>query len=938
LRGITRLFVGSLVCALAVLLSCCQEQIKSPTPSLSALVPSDLPAGQPAFRLEVDGDNFTPQSIVLWNGQPRTTLFDTTRELTAEIFASDIQNAGTATVAVETAPPGGGTTTTLTFTIDSVSSNVPVITSLSPTAVSTGSTTFELDVSGKNFVSQSTVTVNGNIRSTAFEGTTLLQAAVLSSDVSSAGTLEIAVVNPPPGGGSSASVPLAIRNPLPVIATLAPTSILAGSPGSLLGVSGSSFVPDSVITLNGAPRPTTFTDSGSLQASLNAGDFSTAGVVQVAVVNPADGGTGGGTSNVVPFAVNATELNGPPLIVDLAPDGSQANTGICGATCTGGTPTLTTAGPSVSQTGEFVVFASTSTNLVVTPVITSSGIFLRDTCFSGTVVAGGASSCTPKTTLVSLSPNGAVANGASSEPTVDNSGTHVAYTSTASNLVDYVVVPGIARQVYWQLPCTAVASCTSSTTTTTTNTNAAALVSISADGVSPGNGESYNPVISSDGRYVAFVSLATNLVTNPPASGFDGVTPQVFVRDTCTSVPPVALGGCAPLTYLVSASPDGTSAGDGASSDPAIAQDGLFVAFVSSASNLVTGSNPDGLSEIFERSTCVTTIGVDGNTCGPVTSLVSTPDGVTPASGVNLEPAISEEGRFIAFASTAQNLIPGVGPTQQVYLRDTCTGVEVTIPPTCTATTIIASTPDGVTPANGFSEAPSISKCDTLTTTICTTGEAVAFASQASNLNGTVENGIENIFVRNPCLNLSLVITTVTTTGCVTFTLLASKPTGTSGPPADGKSVAPSISGDGNTVSFISFADNLVANDSNGLEDIFLTGANITFNLAVTVQGTNGTGSGTVTDSTGQINCVETAGTNGAPALQSGTCTARYLSGSSVTLTATPNASTNSVFVSWAGSVLGTDCTATDTSGTIITAGTCSFAAIQNNTVTATFK
>jgi hypothetical protein len=927
LRGIARLFFGSLVCVLAVLLSCCQEQIKSPTPSLSALVPSDMAAGQPAFRMEVDGDNFTPASIVLWNGQPRTTLFDTTRELTAEIFASDIQNAGTATVAVETQPPGGGTTTTLTFTIDSIASNVPTITSLSPTAVPTGSNSFELDVSGENFVSQSTVTVNGNIRSTVFEGSTLIQADVLSTDVSSAGTLEIAVVNPPPGGGSSASFPLTIRNPLPVIATLAPTSVLAGSPGSLIGVSGSSFVPDSVITLNGAPRPTTFTNSGSLQASLNAGDFSTAGVVQVAVVNPADGGSGGGTSNVMPFAVNATELNGPPLIVDLAPDGSQANTGICGATCTGGTPTLATAGPSVSQTGEFVVFASTSTNLVVIPVITSSGIFLRDTCFSGTVVAGGASSCIPKTTLVSVAPNGAVANGASSEPTIDNSGTHVAYTSTASNLVDYVVVPGIARQVYWELPCTAGASCTAGSAT-------AALVSISADGVSPGNGESYNPVLSSDGRYVAFVSLATNLLTNPPAGGFDGATPQVFVRDTCTVVPPLTLGGCAPLTYLVSSSPDGTAAGDGASSDPAIAEDGLFVAFVSSASNLVTGSNPDGLSEVFERSTCVTTIGVDGNTCGPVTSLVSTPDGVTPASGASLEPTISEEGRFVAFASTAQNLIPGVGPIQQVYLRDTCTGVEVTTPPTCTATTMIASTPDGVTPANGLSEAPSISECDTLTTTICSTGEAIAFASQASNLNGTVENGIENIFIRNPCLNLTLITTTITT-GCVTFTLLASKPTGTSGPPADGKSVAPSLSGDGNTVSFISFADNLVANDSNGLEDIFLASATLTFNLTVTVQGTGKTGSGTVTDTTGQIDCVETAGTNGAPSLQSGTCTARYLSGSSVTLTATPSSSTNSVFVSWAGSVLGTNCTATDT---LVTAGTCSFAAIQNNTVTATFK
>ena len=661
MRGIARLFLGSLVFTLAVLLSCCQQQINSPAPSVSKLVPSDIAAGQPAFTMEVDGNNFTPASVVFWNGQQGQqqllTLFVTTKELTAQVPAGDIQNAGTATVVVETAPPGGGTTLTLTFTIDSVSSKVPQITSISPPSVSTGSAGFTLDVAGQNFVSLATVTVNGKILPTSFLGSTLLQAAVPSTDMTTAGTLEIAVVNPPPGGGSSSSVPLKVRNPVPVIASLTPTAILAGSPGSILGVSGSNFVPDSVITLNGSPRTTTFASSAAIQTSLNAGDFLTAGVVQVAVVNPADGGSGGGSSNTTTFAVNATELNGPPLIVDLAPDGTQANTGICGATCTGGALTLSTAGPSASQTGQFVVFASTSTNLVVSPIVTSSAIFLRDTCFSGTVVAGGASSCLPKTTLVSVAPNGAVANGASSEPSVNSGGTNVAYTSTASNLVNYVVVPGIARQVYWETPCLAGATCTAGNATV-------ALVSISADGSSPGNGESYNPVISSDGRYVAFISLATNLLTNPPAGGFDGVTPQAFVRELA------ALSRrwrwrCAPTTYLVSASPDGTAAGDGPSSHPAIADEGLFVSFVSSATNLVTGSNPDRATEIFERTTCITTIGVDGNTCAPVTTLVSTPDGVTPADGASVEPAISQEGRFVAFASTAQNLIPGVGPTSR---------------------------------------------------------------------------------------------------------------------------------------------------------------------------------------------------------------------------------------------------------------------------------
>ncbi|HXO87402.1 MAG TPA: hypothetical protein VN885_02060 [Candidatus Acidoferrales bacterium] len=924
MSGIARLSSCLFICALMLLLPSCQQQIKSPAPVITSLSPTSIAAQQPAFELEVDGANFTPSSIVTWNGSARTTLFETTKEIKAQIFASDIEQPGQASVAVVTEPPGGGTTKTLIFTINPIQSDIPAISAISPTTVATGSSGFTLSITGQNFNAQSTVLVNGAIRGAVFQSTTQLEAEVLQTDVSSAGQLQIAVVNPPPGGGSSQFTYLSVINPVPILTSIAPASILAGSTGSALTLTGSDFVPDSVVTVNGAPRTTTFSSTTSILVALTAGDFAQAGVVQVAVVNPADGGSGGGTSVVQPFSVNGTELSGLPLIADLAPTGAQATNGICGPTCSSGTPSLTTSGPSSSQTGEFIAFASISPNLVVSPIITSSSIFLRDTCFSSDVTSGGSSSCVPTTTLVTVSSSGVAANGASSEPTIDSGGTHVAYTSLASNLVNYVVVPGGNQQVYWETPCTGGATvCTSGSPTT-------ALVSISADGSNPGNGNSYNPVISSDGRYVAFVSLATNLLTNPPPGGFDGVTPQVFIHDTCTIIPPLALGGCTPTTTLVSVSPDGTAAGNGPSSKPAIADDGLFVAYVSTASNLVIGSNPSGLSEIFEDSTCVTTIGVVGNSCAPVTTLVSTPDGVTPADGVSISPAISQEGRFVAFASTAQNLIPGVGPTQEVYLRDTCTGVLLSTPATCTPTTTIASTPDGTTPGNGLSETPSISGCSD-TTTACTTSETVAFASLASNLSGQVQNGIENVFVRNPCLNIAT-STATTTTGCVPFTLLASHATGTTPPPADGKSVAPSVSGDGNTVSFISFADNLVPNDTNGLEDVFLASATITFNLTVTVANTKNVGTGTVTDSTGQISCTITQGINGAPSIQSGTCTGRYLSGSSVTLTA--SASTGSTFVTWGGTVVNTTtCIASETDDT-----TCQFAAIQNFTASATFQ
>ncbi len=555
-----------------------------------------------------------------------------------------------------------------------------------------------------------------------------------------------------------------------------------------------------------------------------------------------------------------------------------------------------------------------------------SDIFVRETCLSTTTTISSAS-CSPKTLVVNTGPNGAAADGSSAEPSLDNPGAHVAYTSTASNLENYTVqsVPTGVREVYWQPTCastTAIGGCTASS-------SSAALVSVSPDGTTPGNADSYNPVISPDGQYVAFVSLATNLVADVFA---DGITPQVYIRNTCNVVPP-ATGSCTPTTYLVSTG-DGTTPGNAASSHPAISNTGLFVAFVSTATNLgATASNPSGATEIFDRSTCVTSIGLVGDTCVSVTTLASTPDGTTPADGASIEPAISSDGRFVAFASTADTLIVGVGPTQQIYVRDTCT--LATTAPACTPSTHLISTIDGVTPANALSENPSINGCGTttvITTNGCATGQYITFASQASNLGANVENGVENVFVRDTCAVFPTPVIT-TTTPCLAYTLLASQPGGTAPPPANGNSLVPSISGDGHTVSFISFASNLVGQDTNALSDIFLAGANLTFNLTVTLQGT---GTGTVTDNTSQIDCTQTAATSTTALTESGTCTAVYISGTSVTLTAT--ASSGFSFTAWGGtapSVNGASCTVT--TGTT-TSGTCEFVEIQNNTATATFK
>ena len=153
------------------------------------------------------------------------------------------------------------------------------------------------------------------------------------------------------------------------------------------------------------------------------------------------------------------------MLVDVGFDGSPANNGICGglANCSNGSqglipirPPLTSSGPSVSGTGEFVAFASGSNNLVSGQKSTGSQIFLRDTCLSSTT----STTCVPATSLLSGAPAGGAANGQSSQPSVDSAGAHVAFTSLATNLITTPPVTTGTSQIYWTPSCTSAVSST----------------------------------------------------------------------------------------------------------------------------------------------------------------------------------------------------------------------------------------------------------------------------------------------------------------------------------------------------------------------------------------------------------------------------------------------------------------------------------------------
>ena len=284
-------------------------------------------------------------------------------------------------------------------------------------------------------------------------------------------------------------------------------------------------------------------------------------------------------------------------------------------------------------------------------------------------------------------------------------------------------------------------------------------VSLTSGGVqSIGTGGCFSPAISADGRYVAFVSLASDLVPSE-GSGYD-----VFLRDR--------VGG---TTILVSAADDETPA-DGDCKRPAVSADGRYVAFESEATNLIgAGVDSNGVMDIYVR-----------DVTGGTTTRVSVSDTEVQAGAGSWLPSISDDGRYVAFQSDASNLVAGdTNGRGDIFVRDVTGG-----------TTTRVSVTDGEAEANEESLV-----CD-----VSADGTHVAFESYASNLStpGGAAGG-RDIYVRD------------LTAGTTTW---VSRTRGDT--PSNGASVHPSVSSDGRYVSFASSAANLVAGDTNENQDVFV--------------------------------------------------------------------------------------------------------------------
>jgi hypothetical protein len=443
--------------------------------------------------------------------------------------------------------------------------------------------------------------------------------------------------------------------------------------------------------------------------------------------------------------------------------------------------------PAISADGRYVTFNSSASNLVTGDTGNGPDVFVRDT-LTGT------------TTRVSVDSMGMEGDHTSFEPAISADGRHVAFTSLASNLAagdtngiydvflrdtqtnvtavvsvrdpSLVVATGIGPSFNGRFANSvdgryvAFSSYASNLVAGDTNgradvfvrdreTGTTTLASVDRNSVQ-GNSDSSDAAISADGRYVAFRSRASNLVAGD-SNGWD----DVFVRDIQTGI-----------TTLVSANGAGEQ-GDGSSSGPTISPDGRYVAFQSRAGNLAVG-DPDSIEDVFVRDTQTGT-----------TRLVSTGGGGVKGDGSSSEPAISADGRHVAFQSGASNLVAGdTNAWDDVFVRDTHLG-----------TTTRVSVNDSGVQGDSFSSEPAISA----------NGRYVTFHSGASNLVAGDTNGVMDVFVRD---TLSRTTTRVSVDG--------------SGAQANNASSRPAISADGRYVAFYSDASNLVAGDTNASSEVFV--------------------------------------------------------------------------------------------------------------------
>jgi hypothetical protein len=416
----------------------------------------------------------------------------------------------------------------------------------------------------------------------------------------------------------------------------------------------------------------------------------------------------------------------------------------------------TSRGSVMTPDGRFIAFTSAATNLVAGDTNYIADVFVRDlSAGTTTLVSVGA--------VTNANPLNAYAISSSESPEITPDGRYVAFYSTATNVVPGVNTPG---EIYVR---DLVAG-----TTTWASTNARSLF---ASTTGKTNEVSCNYSISDDGRFVAFEACSNSL--GALSHGIilryglqTGLTDLVFTNASVQSF-------SFELIHNLAMTPDGNSV--------------AFVAFGFSANGSPT--NALNLWNAQTGSNTLVSVGVNGS---------------SPASGIYDWPAISTNGQYVAFVSSATNLVTNtLTGTFHVYWRDVQAGV----------TQLLDADTNGIGVGVDATAVPAMSA----------DGNTVTFAS--ANLLSDNRHLVHDVFLRNVAAGAtSLVSAANPSRGSLT-------PDGISG------FTSFSVSSNGQFVAFYSDADDLVANDTNGVRDVFVRDVAAGTNYLVSVN-TNGAAPG----------------------------------------------------------------------------------------------
>lgn len=467
--------------------------------------------------------------------------------------------------------------------------------------------------------------------------------------------------------------------------------------------------------------------------------------------------------------------------------------------------------PTVSSDGRYFAWESTSSNFVLGDTNSAYDVFVRDELLD-------------TTQRVSLSSLGAQATGASRHPWISADGQHVAFESTATNLVPY---DANGNQDIFVRDRGAGKTTMGSRTTF---------------GAQPRNGNSSYPVISGTGRYVAFESLATNMATQPDDSNGQS---DIFVRDVLAmperistsslgaagtdqaNRPSITTDGRYVAFHTKSALDPGDTNGvgdvylkdrytdqvervsiaddeseaNGNSIFAAVSQDARYVAFGTTATNLVAApADTNGAGDIYVRDRLLgTTELVSINSVGGIAT-----------GGDSRFAAISDDGRYIAFQSLASDLVPGdTNANWDIFIRDRVLAT----------TSRVSVSTNGDQTTSGPSTRPTISAL----------GGFVVFHSWSTNLvtsgdtGGADTNGKVDVFLRDVNNNLTERVSI-----------------DSSEAQSNGESQFPTVSSNGKFVAYHSTSTNLVTGDTNGFRDVFVRNrtAGTTLRASVATSGT----------------------------------------------------------------------------------------------------